>query len=35
MARAIPPAGINLFQSIYVLVDEYQRRSGLPALNLS
>ena len=35
MARAIPPAGINLFQSIYVLLAEYERRSGLSALNLS
>ncbi len=35
MPRAIPPAGINLFQSIYVLLAEYERRSGLPALNLS
>ncbi|MDD5628527.1 MAG: hypothetical protein PHU21_05655, partial [Elusimicrobia bacterium] len=35
MARSIPEAGINLFQFIYVLLDEYQRRSGLPALNLS
>jgi len=35
MSRRIPAADINLFQSIYVLLDEYQRRSGLPALNLS
>ena len=35
MPRAIPPAGINLFQFIYVLLAEYERRSGLPALNLS
>ncbi|MCX5795157.1 MAG: pyridoxal phosphate-dependent aminotransferase [Elusimicrobia bacterium] len=35
MARAIPSAGINLFQFIYVLLAEYERRSGLPALNLS
>ena len=35
MPRAIPAAGINLFQFIYVLLAEYERRSGLPALNLS
>ncbi|MFA6316947.1 MAG: aminotransferase class I/II-fold pyridoxal phosphate-dependent enzyme [Elusimicrobiota bacterium] len=35
MPRAIPPAGINLFQSIYLLLADYERRSGLPALNLS
>ena len=35
MPRRIPPAGINLFQSIYILLEEYQRRTGRPALNLS
>jgi len=34
-ARRVPPSGINLFQSIYVLLEEYQRRTGRPALNLS
>ncbi|MBI4425644.1 MAG: pyridoxal phosphate-dependent aminotransferase [Elusimicrobia bacterium] len=33
--RRIPPAGINLFQLIYVLIREYEERSGLQALNLS
>lgn len=33
--RKIPPAGINLFQLIYVLIREYESRSGRPALNLS
>ena len=35
MPRRIPAAGINLFQFIYVLLDEYEHRSGLSALNLS
>ncbi|MDD5656451.1 MAG: pyridoxal phosphate-dependent aminotransferase [Elusimicrobia bacterium] len=35
MARRIPAAGINLFQSIYGLLDDYERRSGRRALNLS
>ena len=35
MPRRIPPSGINLFQSIYILLDEYQRRTGQPAFNLS
>ncbi|MDX6770105.1 MAG: aminotransferase class I/II-fold pyridoxal phosphate-dependent enzyme [Elusimicrobiota bacterium] len=33
--RRIPPAGINLFQLIYVLIDEYKKSSGLEPLNLS
>lgn len=33
--RRIPPAGINLFQLIYILIREYEAKSGLPALNLS
>lgn len=35
MTRKIPASGINLFQRIYVLIREYESRSGLPALNLS
>jgi len=35
MPRRIPPGGVNLFQFIYVLLDEYQRRTGRSALNLS
>lgn len=33
--RRIPPSGINLFQLIYILIREYEQKSGLPALNLS
>lgn len=33
--RLIPPAGINLFQLIYVLIREYKERTGLEPLNLS
>lgn len=33
--RRIPAAGINLFQLIYVLIDEYKKSSGLEPLNLS
>ena len=33
--RKIPPAGINLFQLIYVLIREYKERTGLEPLNLS
>ena len=33
--RHIPPAGINLFQLIYVLIREYKERTGLEPLNLS
>ncbi|MDO8757620.1 MAG: hypothetical protein Q7J64_06400, partial [Elusimicrobiota bacterium] len=33
--RLIPPAGINLFQLIYVLIREYKERTGLDPLNLS
>jgi alanine-synthesizing transaminase len=33
--RQIPPAGINLFQLIYVLIREYKERTGLEPLNLS
>lgn len=33
--RLIPPAGINLFQLIYVLIREYRERTGLEPLNLS
>lgn len=35
MTRKISAAGINLFQLIYVLIDEYTRRAGRPPLNLS
>jgi aspartate/methionine/tyrosine aminotransferase len=35
MARKIPASGINLFQLIYILRDEYENRSGKKALNLS
>src|SRR4051812_43073565 len=35
MARRIPAAAINLFQLIYTLIEEYQAKSGQPALNLS
>ncbi|MBI3288518.1 MAG: aminotransferase class I/II-fold pyridoxal phosphate-dependent enzyme [Elusimicrobia bacterium] len=33
--RRIPPAGINLFQLIYILIREYKERTGLEPLNLS
>lgn len=33
--RRIPPAGINLFQLIYVLIRDYKERTGLEPLNLS
>ncbi len=33
--RRIPAAGINLFQLIYILIDEYKKSSGLEPLNLS
>lgn len=33
--RRIPPAGINLFQLIYILIDEYRAASGQEPLNLS
>lgn len=33
--RRIPPAGINLFQLIYVLIREYKEKTGLEPLNLS
>ena len=33
--RRIPPAGINLFQLIYVLIRDYKKRTGLEPLNLS
>ena len=33
--RRIPPAGINLFQLIYVLIRDYKKRTGLETLNLS
>jgi alanine-synthesizing transaminase len=33
--RRIPPAGINLFQLIYVLIDDYKRNTELEPLNLS
>ncbi|MFH2202650.1 MAG: pyridoxal phosphate-dependent aminotransferase [Elusimicrobiota bacterium] len=35
MTRRIPPAGINLFQLIYLLQKEYTEKTGLPVLNLS
>ena len=35
MARKIPASGINLFQLIYILRDEYEAKSGKKALNLS
>jgi aspartate/methionine/tyrosine aminotransferase len=31
----IPPSGINLFQLIYVLIREYEAKTGLKVLNLS
>ncbi len=33
--RLIPPAGINLFQLIYILIRDYKQRTGLEPLNLS
>jgi len=33
--RQIPASGINLFQLIYILIREYEERSGQRALNLS
>lgn len=33
--RLIPPTGINLFQLIYVLIRDYEKRTGLEPLNLS
>ena len=33
--RKIPAAGINLFQLIYILIREYEEKSGKSALNLS
>ncbi|MBI5201368.1 MAG: pyridoxal phosphate-dependent aminotransferase [Elusimicrobia bacterium] len=33
--RRIPPAGINLFQLIDILIREYEQKSGQAALNLS
>ena len=33
--RRIPPAGINLFQLIYVLIREYKEKTGREPLNLS
>src|SRR5262245_51434115 len=33
--RRISDSGINLFQLIYALIDEYEAKSGLSALNLS
>ncbi len=33
--RSIPATGINLFQLIYILLREYEEKSGKPALNLS
>ena len=33
--RRIPPAGINLFQLIYVLIREYREKTGEEPLNLS
>jgi len=35
MTRRIPASGINLFQLIYVLIQEYKDRSGLEPMNLS
>lgn len=35
MSRKIPPSGINLFQLIYILRNEYQEKTGKTALNLS
>ncbi len=35
MTRRIPPSGINLFQLIYVLIREYEQKSGKAPLNLS
>ncbi len=35
MARKIPASGINLFQLIYILRNEYEAKTGKKALNLS
>jgi alanine-synthesizing transaminase len=35
VARRIPPAGINLFQLIYVLIREYREKTGQEPMNLS
>ncbi|MCP4448357.1 MAG: aminotransferase class I/II-fold pyridoxal phosphate-dependent enzyme [Myxococcales bacterium] len=35
MARKIPASGINLFQLIYILRNDYEEKSGQKALNLS
>ncbi|HVC09587.1 MAG TPA: pyridoxal phosphate-dependent aminotransferase [Elusimicrobiota bacterium] len=35
MSRRVPPQGVNLFQSIYALVDGYRRDTGQEPLNLS
>ena len=35
MSRRIPAQGVNLFQSIYALVDGYRRETGQEPLNLS
>ncbi len=35
MARKIPASGINLFQLIYILRNEYESKTGKKALNLS
>ena len=35
MARKIPASGINLFQLIYILIREYEAKTGLKCLNLS
>lgn len=33
--RRVPASGINLFQLIYILIDEYKKNSGKDPLNLS
>ncbi|MBL7716524.1 MAG: aminotransferase class I/II-fold pyridoxal phosphate-dependent enzyme [Bdellovibrionales bacterium] len=33
--RSLPASGINLFQLIYILIREYEQKSGQKALNLS
>ena len=33
--RRIPPSGINLFQQIYLFINEYREKTGLEPLNLS
>lgn len=35
MSRCIPSSGINLFQGIYQLIEDYESASGRKALNLS